>query len=144
MEDGSLKILKDACPNLLSDAGLSSYDNSSRSEEPIDEYNHACDALRYLISRIDARRMAIIRKSTPPDPALGEGHAPGAGLPTSPPPALGAGLPTSPPPALGAGLPTSPPPALGAGLPTSPPAPTPPPRNKKWLSVHNEQLWTRL
>ena len=60
LEERTLRILKGRCPNLLAEAGLYRYDDSSKegSENPLDEHNHALAALRYLISRLDARRMA--------------------------------------------------------------------------------------
>ncbi|HMF20030.1 MAG TPA: terminase family protein [Gemmataceae bacterium] len=56
---GSLKILEGACPNLLTEAGLYRWDDApgnNRSEEPKEGYDHALDALRYLISRLDMGR----------------------------------------------------------------------------------------
>ena len=58
IKNGTLRILEGACPNLLSEAGLYRYDNGPQerwTETPIPEYNHALDALRYLISRLDKR-----------------------------------------------------------------------------------------
>lgn len=55
--DGRLRIVKDACPNLLTEATLYRYDSerdARRTEEPVDEHNHALDALRYLVSRLCA------------------------------------------------------------------------------------------
>jgi hypothetical protein len=63
------------------------------------------DALRYLISRIDARRMARIRRSPHPlEPADTPAQA-------------------------------------GA---SSAPSVSPPAKKRKWLSIYNEELWTRL
>jgi len=95
-----LRVLEGRCPNLLAEAGLYRYGSESEghnSETPIDEHNHALAALRYLITRLDARRMARIRKPTP------------NADPTSP----------------------------------APPPPSHPSR-RKYLSIHNENLWTRL
>jgi hypothetical protein len=66
LEDGTLKVLSGATPNLIAETGLYRYDPESRkrSENPIKEFDHALDALRYLISKIDFRRMAKIRKSS--------------------------------------------------------------------------------
>jgi hypothetical protein len=69
---------------------------------PEKEQDHALDALRYLISRVDANRMARIRKGIP----LVEAQ---------PQTAAGAALPQ----------------------PAAPP-------ERKWLSIYNEQSWTRL
>jgi hypothetical protein len=58
---GTLKVVRDACPNLLAEAELYRYaaDLADRgSETPEDEHNHALGALRYLVSRLDERRMA--------------------------------------------------------------------------------------
>jgi hypothetical protein len=61
---GTLRIVEGACPNLISEAGLYRWDDTrgeGRSEKPKDGYDHALDALRYLISRLDEHR--------PPEPA---------------------------------------------------------------------------
>jgi hypothetical protein len=58
---GTLKVVEGRCPNLLAEAGLYRYDDSPSerlTETPIDEHNHALAALRYLISRLDAGRLA--------------------------------------------------------------------------------------
>jgi Helicase len=114
LENGTLKVVAGCCPNLLAEAGMYRYDPdpNNRTEKPVKEYDHAMDALRYLVSKIDARKMACMRKGTPPD---------------EPPPEA----PTQ----------TGAPPAPGASPPSSPPAP---PKKRKWLSIYNEELWTRL
>ena len=59
---GTLKILAGACPNLLEEAGLYRYDDAPQEkcdENPIGEYDHALDALRYLVSRLDKHRQAL-------------------------------------------------------------------------------------
>jgi hypothetical protein len=64
LENGTLRILQGTCPNLLAEAGLYRYGpatDNARSENPIDEYNHALGALRYMISKVDARLMARLR-----------------------------------------------------------------------------------
>jgi hypothetical protein len=61
LENGTLRVLEGRCPNLLAEAGLYRYSDDERdghAEVPVDEHNHALAALRYLISRIDARHMA--------------------------------------------------------------------------------------
>jgi hypothetical protein len=60
-----LRIVEGACPNLLAEACLYRYpeNGAGGSENPLDEHNHALAALRYLISRLDERRMA--RQNTP-------------------------------------------------------------------------------
>lgn len=57
IQTGRLKVLASACPNLIAEAALYRYDVGNQSETPVDEHNHALAALRYLISRIDARKM---------------------------------------------------------------------------------------
>jgi hypothetical protein len=79
LESGTLRVLQGACPNLLSEAGLYRYgdaDDERQAETQLDEHNHALAALRYLLSRIDARKMARVRRcsdsptpSTPDAPA---------------------------------------------------------------------------
>jgi hypothetical protein len=64
LENGTLRVLEGGCPNLLAEAALYRYETegtSRCSEEPVDEHNHALGALRYLISKIDARHMARLR-----------------------------------------------------------------------------------
>jgi hypothetical protein len=106
LEDGSLRVVAGSRPNLLAEAGLYRYDPEAhgKSEKPLKEHDHTLDALRYLISRIDARRMARIRKSAPL---------------------------VEPPPDTPAQ--TEEPPASSASL-----------KQRKWLSIYNEELWTRL
>jgi hypothetical protein len=87
LEDGALKVLEGACPNLLAEAGLYRYDPDSprHSEVPLKEHDHAMDALRYLISRIDARQMARIRNRPASSSAAPESKA-SAEAPAKPPP----------------------------------------------------------
>jgi len=57
----SQNTLSGACPNLLREASLYRYSDDRtdrRSENPVDEHNHALDALRYLVTKIDQRQMA--------------------------------------------------------------------------------------
>jgi hypothetical protein len=76
------------------------------SEVPEKNNDHAMDALRYLISRLDNRRLAKIRKQPQPG---------------SPAPDLKGQTPPQP---------------------VEQPQPQRP--KKKWLSIYNEALWTRL
>jgi hypothetical protein len=72
IENGSLRVLAGACPNLLAEAGLYRYSDEPhlrRGEVPVDDHNHALAALRYLISRLDRRRMARGPDSPQPEPA---------------------------------------------------------------------------
>ncbi len=85
LEDGTLRVLEGACPNLLAEAALHRYDPEpdDGSEVPVKAHDHALDALRYLVSRIDVHRLARIRKAPPradADPA-----APPAPAPAAPP-----------------------------------------------------------
>src|SRR5262249_31287721 len=61
--------LKGACPNLLAEALLYRYEGES--EEPLKENDHALDALRYMISMPDQKKMARMRKRHPLDQGLG-------------------------------------------------------------------------
>jgi hypothetical protein len=61
LENRTLRVLEGRCPNLLAEAALYRYSDDPRlchAETPLDEHNHALAALRYLVSRLDARRMA--------------------------------------------------------------------------------------
>jgi hypothetical protein len=101
LENGTLRVLQDACPNLLAEAGLYRYDHDAGdSEEPVKEHDHTLDALRYLISRLDARHMALERRR--PAEADNPSGTPAQGSPATAP------------------------------------------RKRKWLSIYNEELWTRI
>jgi hypothetical protein len=66
MEDGTLRILPGACPNLLAEAELYRYSTESqnrRAETPEDDNNHALGALRYLISILDAHKLKSGKKT---------------------------------------------------------------------------------
>jgi hypothetical protein len=84
MRTGRLKVSRTGCPNLLAEAKLYRYGeapaDSAASELPVDDHNHALDALRYLVSRVDAGFMARLRKGsggekgeTPGPPSVGLG-----------------------------------------------------------------------
>jgi hypothetical protein len=66
VENGTLRVLEGRCPNLLAEAALYRYGDGSneRSEVPVDEHNHALAALRYMVSRLDARKQ--VRKPAGP------------------------------------------------------------------------------
>jgi hypothetical protein len=69
IRSGTLRIVAGACPNLLHEAGLYRWDDApaeKRSEQPAEGYDHALDALRYLISRVDERRSPAPSAPTPP------------------------------------------------------------------------------
>jgi hypothetical protein len=99
LETDRLRVVQGACPNLLREASLYRYSEDRadrRSETPVDEHNHALDALRYLVSAIDARQMARMKGKS----GVGETAAEEAGKAKRP--------------------------------------------EKKWLSLRNEALWTRI
>jgi hypothetical protein len=65
----TLRIIKDACPNLLAEAGLYCYNEASPEKcggHPIGAYDHALDALRYLICHLDQNRLAKPRAPDSP------------------------------------------------------------------------------
>ncbi len=70
LQTGRLKIAP-TCPNLLAEAKLYRYptadEGRSPTENPVDENNHALAALRYLISRLDARYLAKFQKKSGSD-----------------------------------------------------------------------------
>jgi hypothetical protein len=76
LETDRLKIVAGACPNLLREAALYRYSDDRtdrRSETPVDEHNHALDALRYLVSMIDHGQMARFKgKGGAAEAATGE------------------------------------------------------------------------
>ena len=62
IETGGLKIVHDRCPQLLHEAELYRYSDApadKQAEAPVDDHNHALGALRYLVSRLDERKMAM-------------------------------------------------------------------------------------
>jgi hypothetical protein len=65
LRTGRLKVKRDACPELLTEARLYRYPSAAEravsGEIPVDEHNHALAALRYLISRLDAHFIARLR-----------------------------------------------------------------------------------
>src|SRR5262249_19294676 len=111
---GRLRILHNTCPNLLAEAG--EYRYAVRGEERASEADtlgsdHAVDALRYLVVKLDRGFLAKLRKRN----GRGEG---GISIP--------AGLA-----------------AKGKIVPEDVTVVQPPERKpRKWLSVHNEALWT--
>jgi hypothetical protein len=72
VRSGRLKVVASAAPNLLAEARLYRYpserDSSAATEDPLDQHNHALDALRYLIASVDRRFIARIRQQ-PAEPA---------------------------------------------------------------------------
>ncbi len=68
IESGRLRVLAGTCPMLLYEASLYRYPEGGGSEVPEDDHNHAVGALRYLVSRLDERRMAREgRRLAPPE-----------------------------------------------------------------------------
>jgi hypothetical protein len=69
---GRLKVNGKCCPNLVDEAHRYRYPTPGErvllGENPVDEYNHALGALRYLIVKLDARALGKSRHPTPPDP----------------------------------------------------------------------------
>jgi phage terminase large subunit len=66
LNTGRLRVLAGACPNLLREASLYRCEDDAAgkaAETPRDEHNHALDALRYVVYRLDAGKLA--RPSTP-------------------------------------------------------------------------------
>ena len=67
IQTGRLKVSR-RCVNLIQEAQLYRYPNPSDrqvvGENPIDDHNHALGALRYLVSRLDARYIAKLRRKT--------------------------------------------------------------------------------
>jgi hypothetical protein len=80
LRTGRLKVRRDACPELATEARLYRYPSADEravcGENPVDEHNHALAALRYLISRLDAHYIARLRKPR----KGGTGVSPVAGL----------------------------------------------------------------
>jgi len=65
VENGTLKVLAGACPNLLREASLYRYSDDPldrRSERPVDAHNHALAALRYMVAKIDAHQLGRMAK----------------------------------------------------------------------------------
>jgi hypothetical protein len=70
LENGTLRVVAGCCPNLLYEASLYRYSDAvgeRQAEVPVDEHNHALAALRYLVSKLDERRMAGQRPGHPPE-----------------------------------------------------------------------------
>jgi hypothetical protein len=80
---GRLRVVRNACPALLREAGLYRYPSAAErvrdGENPVDEHNHALAALRYLVAGLDTRFLARLRRQGPqpeesskPAPAFGD------------------------------------------------------------------------
>jgi hypothetical protein len=73
LESGRLRVVAGRCPNLLAEAELYRYgadEGDGGTEAPLDEHNHALAALRYLVSKLDARHMARPRAPRPDRPPV--------------------------------------------------------------------------
>jgi hypothetical protein len=67
---GRLKVVRSACMPLIREAGMYRYDPEKRSDNPVDDDNHAMDAMRYLIVGLDRGRQAAAPSiESRPDPA---------------------------------------------------------------------------
>jgi hypothetical protein len=87
IQSGRLRILPGQCPNLLMEAGLYRYDpRLPDAETPLDEHNHAMDALRYLVSSLDKHRLARSARGTREQPASADGTVRSAAEPAKPKP----------------------------------------------------------
>ncbi|MFN4259779.1 MAG: phage terminase large subunit [Gemmataceae bacterium] len=82
LRTGRLKVSRRGCPHLCDEARRYRYPTANErrfpGENPIDEHNHALGALRYLVSRLDARFIARLRGERssaegPFDPGAGRG-----------------------------------------------------------------------
>ncbi len=66
LETNRLRIIRGRCPQLLHEATLYRYPSESerrvRPECPVDEFNHALAALRYLVAGLDAAFLARLRR----------------------------------------------------------------------------------
>src|SRR5207244_4457740 len=70
LDSGRLRVVRGTCPNLLHEATLYRYEDeggSRWSETPARDNNHALDALRYLVSRLDEGRRGPAVPPVPPD-----------------------------------------------------------------------------
>jgi Terminase large subunit, T4likevirus-type, N-terminal/Terminase RNaseH-like domain len=69
LRTGRLRVLRPRCPHLIAEASLYRYptaqERRGESELPLDAHNHALGALRYLVSRIDTRYLARLRRKAP-------------------------------------------------------------------------------
>ena len=63
MASGRLEIVVcEETKPLLYELGMYAYDPTKTLEEPVDKYNHACDALRYWITSYDRGRLVTDRE----------------------------------------------------------------------------------
>src|SRR5262249_55602804 len=66
IREGRLKVLRPRCPELVKEATLYRYPTETEravvGENPVDAYNHALGALRYLIAQLDHTYLVRLRK----------------------------------------------------------------------------------
>jgi hypothetical protein len=71
LRTGRLRVHQPSCPHLAAEARLYRYPTAAeravQGENPVDTHNHALAALRYLISRLDARFLGRLRRHAPED-----------------------------------------------------------------------------
>lgn len=67
IRDGKLKVFS-TCGNLRREAGIYHYDPDKARDIPVDADNHACSALRYLVTGIDRNTMKFTFGSDEPTP----------------------------------------------------------------------------
>jgi hypothetical protein len=100
LRTGRLKVHRPRCPHLCAEAERYRYppaaERTALGENPLDEDNHALDALRYLVCGVDRRFVARLRGQSGK-----EGSAAPADLPQDDPPTRGAGDGAGPRPWLG-------------------------------------------
>jgi hypothetical protein len=73
MRKGKLKIVRsEQTMPLIRELSNYHYDETKQIEEPVDEDNHACDALRYLVVGIDRGRhvTSVAHEPTPDEEAI--------------------------------------------------------------------------
>lgn len=74
LQTGRLRVLRRGCPQLMHEAGLYRYPTSAErlrgQENPVDEFNHALAALRYLVAGLDASFLARLRRQPLPSSSV--------------------------------------------------------------------------
>ena len=68
LENGTLRVLRGACPNLVAEAQLYRWAEEGKGESPEDEHNHALAALRYLVMGLDGGGRGAWRPKPPAPP----------------------------------------------------------------------------
>ncbi len=74
LRTGRLRVSRTGCPNLVAESKLYRYPSADErkliGENPVDDHNHALAALRYLVSRLDQRFIARLRRARLPEGPL--------------------------------------------------------------------------